>query len=151
MRRGNRAGSLDAGLAEQAREAGAELRFDSALPVAEATIVAGGPSRPRAIAVGVNFRTELSNFAGVILSESLAPRGYAYLLVGLSGGTLATVLFADFDRAKEYLQRAIETYTQLLGTPIVSSVSWGGYGSFRVPKTALRCGWHSRTPISRIG
>lgn len=140
VRRGGQPGSLDCALAEQAQQAGAELRLGSAIPVEEATIVAGGPRRPRAIAAGINFQTDAADTVSAIVRDSLAPRGYTYLLVGSSHATLATVLYADFKRAREYLRRSVDTYVRLQGLRIAAPVEWGGYADFQVPRSAIRDG-----------
>ena len=96
VRRGAEAGTLDNALKEQALSLGVPIHFNtpcSHLP--NGGIVAQGPHRADAIAVGYVFETEQADGAFGVLSERLAPKAYAYLLINAGRGTLATCLFDD--------------------------------------------------------
>lgn len=130
VRRGAAAGSLDRSLEAQALAAGVEIRFGEArthLP--EGGIVAHGPHRADAIAVGYVFETDRADAALGAVSDVLAPKGYAYLLTCRGRGTVATCLFADFHNEKTYLERTVEFFRKKAGLEMRAPRPFGGYGN----------------------
>ena len=76
VRRGSDSGTLDQSLKSQALAAGVDLRLSTVqkhLP--DGGIVAHGPRRPDAIAVGYVFETDRANGAFAAISDQLAPKG----------------------------------------------------------------------------
>jgi flavin-dependent dehydrogenase len=65
------------------------------------------------------------------LSERLAPKGYAYLLVCRGWGTVASCLFDDYARAREYRERAKEFFERKAGLRMRSPQAFGGTGNVR--------------------
>jgi flavin-dependent dehydrogenase len=130
VRRGSFPGSLDHALKAQALAAGADIRFGVArthLP--EGGIVAHGPHRADAIAVGYVFDTDRADAAFGAVSDALAPKGYAYLLICDGRGTVATCLFADFHNEKTYLERTVEFFRKRAGLEMKGPRPFGGYGN----------------------
>lgn len=130
VRRGPFPGSLDHSLKAQALAAGAECRFGRLrehLP--EGGIVAHGPHRADAIAVGYTFETDRADAAFSVVSEALAPKGYSYLLIARGRGTLASCLFADFHQEKKYLERTVEFFQRKAGLEMRQARPFGGYGN----------------------
>ena len=137
VRRGATAGTLDSSLKQQAFEAGVEIRFrEPCARLPDGGIVAGGPRAADAIAVGYVFETDRADGAFAALSERLAPKGYAYLLVCGGRGTVASCLFEDFHNEREYLERAVEFFRQRAGLSMRNPVRFGGVANILVPKTA---------------
>ena len=140
MRRGPAAGTLDQSLKRQALEAGVTIRFletPEALP--RGGIRTPGPGRCDALVVGYVFETDMANGVFMALSERLAPKGYAYLIVCGGLGTVATCLFDDYARAREYRERAREFFEQKAGLRMRSAQAFGGTGNVR-PNPVARCG-----------
>ena len=139
IRRGNGAGCLDTALKQQALEAGVEIRFGEMLRhLPKGGIVTQGPRRADAIASGYLFETELADGAYAAVSEQLAPRGYAYLLIGGGRGTLASCLFDDFHNERHYLERCVEFFTEKVGVSMHNPRRFGDSGNFSLPRTARK-------------
>ncbi|HYB53546.1 MAG TPA: NAD(P)-binding protein, partial [Thermoanaerobaculia bacterium] len=116
VRRGPGLGTLDTALKHQAQAAGVEIRFRAPCArLPEGGIVAGGPRAADAIAIGFTFETDRADGAFGVLSESLAPKGYAYLLICGGRGTVAACLFDDFHRERMYLDRTVEFFRRRTG------------------------------------
>lgn len=140
VRRGSEPGTLDQGLKQVAIEQGVELRFNEridALP--EGGIVAHGPRRVDGIVVGQVFDCDAPDGAFGVVSNEIAPFGYAYLLICAGRATLATCMFADFHNEGMYLERAAEFYARHVGIRAESPRPFGGFGNF-APDTPLRRG-----------
>lgn len=137
VRRGRDPGTLDQHLKVQALAAGVEIRFrDPVTRLPQGGIVAGGPRRPDAIAVGYVFETHRADGVFGVLSDRLAPKGYSYLLVSRGRGTVAACLFADFHREKLYLERTISFFREKAGLAMSNPVRFGGSGNVLLPSTA---------------
>jgi len=131
VRRGPEGGSLDRALLDQARGAGAEVllgrRAEHAL---SGDIVATGPRYADGIATGYVFPTKLEDQAHCIVSENLAPAGYAYLLIWDGRATLATCLFSKTSDWKEARRRTAETFIRLIpDIDMGDARPFTGYGS----------------------
>ena len=134
-------GTLDYGLKAQAIEAGVKFRFRSRkerLP--DRGIIAIGPKVADAIAKGLIFETGLPGMAAVIWDDSLAPKGYAYLLVHEGQATLATVLFRHYRDERYYFNRTLETFQRLYPFQMKSPREFGGFGNFSIRPTAYHGG-----------
>jgi len=139
VRRGSEPGTLDYNLKQQALAAGIEICFDETLRnLPNGGIVTEGPHRADAIAVGYLFETDMANGAYAIVSEQLAARGYAYLLICNGRATLATCLFNDFHNERLYLERCVDFFTDKLGVQMNNPRRFGGTGNFALPKSARK-------------
>ncbi|VAW72461.1 hypothetical protein MNBD_GAMMA13-171 [hydrothermal vent metagenome] len=139
IRRGSEAGSLDTALKQQALDAGVEIRFGETLHrLPKGGIVTQGPHRADAIATGYLFETDMADAAYAVISDQLAPKGYAYLLVCKGRGTLASCLFEDFHKERLYLERCVEFFTEKVGVRMKSPRRFGGSGNFSLPRTARK-------------
>ena len=137
VRRGREPDSLDQQLKAQALAAGVEIRFqDPVRRLPEGGIVAGGPRGFDAIVVGYVFETPRADGVFAVLSDHLAPRGYAYLLVSRGRGTVATCIFEDFHREKLYLERTLAFFQKRAGLAMRDPVRFGGTGNVLLPSTA---------------
>jgi len=139
VRRGSQPGTLDYSLKQQALAAGVEICFDETLRnLPNGGIVTEGPHRADAIAAGYLFETDMADGAYTAVSEQLAAKGYAYLLVSKGRGTLATCLFSDFHNERLYLERCVSFFTDKLGVHMSNPRRFGGPGNFALPKTARK-------------
>lgn len=139
IKRGQDTDSLDAGLEKQAVALGADIHFNSqcrTLP--EGGIAAQGPHRADVIAVGYLFDTNAADGAYVALSDSLAPQGYAYLLIHAGRGTLATCMFNDFHDDADCLARTVAFFREKTGVTIRNERRFGGSGNFAIAGSAMK-------------
>jgi flavin-dependent dehydrogenase len=136
VRRGCGSDSFDASLKRQALNHGVQLRFRSCLNKHDADIVATGPRRAKAVAVGAVFETDFQDYAAVLLDDAVAPKGYAYLLVADGRGTLAAVLYEQFKRGRASLDAALSRFQDLLDLTLRNAHYFGGYGDFALLRSA---------------
>ena len=130
VRRGSGPDTLDAGLLQQARDAGAEIRFhQTARQAGPGTVVATGPEQTDAIAAGFVFDTPLEDQAHAIVHPVLAPGGYAYLLVWDGRATLATCMFTDFQGWRKARDATVDAFERLVpGLELDGARPFGGHG-----------------------
>ena len=89
----------------------------------------------------MTFETRRPDGVYIILHEELAPKGYAYFITAGGQATIATVLFDRFSDANQCLERTVEKYSQLVGLDAIDKPrKWGGYGSFKIPESAIQDG-----------
>ncbi len=139
VHRGAGEGSLDRGLLEQALELGVKVHFgDRARVPAEKSILAIGPRVADAIAAGYVFDTDLSDGNWIAFNNSLAPLGYAYLLIHKGRGTLASCMFKGFKRQAEYVNRTVTFFSKKTGLEMRNARPFGGFANFRLPRTAMQ-------------
>lgn len=139
VRRGGETGSLDRGLLRQATDVGVEVVFgDRVSAVDGAAVLATGPRRADAIAVGYLFETDLSDGSWLVLDNRLAPLGYAYLLIHRGRGTVASCMFTGFKRQAEYVARTVDFFRERAGLNMRNPRQFGGFANFRLPRTALQ-------------
>ncbi|MCH8899145.1 MAG: NAD(P)/FAD-dependent oxidoreductase [Acidobacteria bacterium] len=131
LRRGPEAGSLDRALLDQAEDAGAEVLLGRPAEHARrGDIVAIGPRYADGIATGYVFSTQLPDQAHCIISNDVAPAGYAYLVVWDGRATLATCLFRRHQDWKEARQRAVDTFRRLVpDLELRNAQPFSGFGS----------------------
>lgn len=141
VRRGREENTLDRALLRQALDLGVEVRFrDRVRHVTGSAILAGGPRRADAIAVGYVFKTDMANGNWVVFNNKLAPLAYAYLLVHEGRGTLATCLFTGFKQEQEYLRRTVAFFSERAGLSMREPRQFGGYVNVRIPQNAVQGG-----------
>lgn len=139
VRRGPQPGTLDSSLRDQALAAGANILFGTPCHrLQNGGIVAEGPRGSDAIAVGQVFDTDMAEGAFGALSDDLAPKGYAYLLIHKGRGTIAACMFEDYHREKEYLGRTVEFFRRKLGVNLKNPKQFGGTGNFLPVGTARK-------------
>ncbi|MEA2079085.1 MAG: hypothetical protein U9P00_04370 [Pseudomonadota bacterium] len=139
IRRGNGAGCFDTALKQQALDAGVEIRFGETLHhLPTGGIVTQGPRRADAIVAGYLFETGMANGAYAAISDQLAPKGYAYLLICDGRATLASCLFDDFHNERHYLEKCVTFFTEKVGVSMNNPRRFGGGGNFSLPRTARK-------------
>jgi hypothetical protein len=134
VERGPGVGTLDAALLTQACSLGVTVRFNSRLGPSDVPAVhAAGPRRADAIAVGYHFATAMPDGFWVICDDSLAPQGYAYLLVMHGRGTVKSCMFSGFRKRHLYVERTVAAFRRLAGLEMRDPRPHGGVASFRHP------------------
>src|SRR5256712_732952 len=132
VRRGAGEGTLDSSLKAQALARGIEIRFaEAGRPLPERGVVAQGPRGSDAIAVGYIFATHAADGAFGAMSDALAPKGYAYLLMTQGRGTVASCMFDDFHNRSTYLERTVAFFRENVGFDMQNPQRFGGVGSVR--------------------
>jgi len=111
IRRGAEDGTLDRGLLAQAREAGARIIFNSRL--ADADIVATGPSTPDGLAKEMTWKTSEPERVDVYFNHHLSPGGYSYLFILDGIATFGCAIVADFKKIDHYFDHSFEAAQQL--------------------------------------
>lgn len=140
VRRGNGPDSLDSTLLAQAVALGVEVRFNDPLRhLPEGGICAEGPKAGDVIAAGYLFDTDMADAAYAVLSDELAPKGYAYLLIHRGRATLAICFFEDFHNERLYLERAVAFLQDKVGFRLpADAMRFGGLGNVSYPATARK-------------
>jgi flavin-dependent dehydrogenase len=139
VRRGADPGTLDQALKAQALREGVEIQFGQNVEhLPGGGIVAHGPRRVDAIAVGYVFPCDGADAAFGVVSDELAPAGYAYLLICRGRATLATCMFDDFHNDKQYLARTVEFFQRKTGITLRDARPFGGYGNMAAEPTVRR-------------
>ena len=137
--RGSADGTLDTQLARAALEAGVTIRYATRCDHLDGGIVAAGPHAADIIAVGYTFHTDLADSCFGVLSQALAPDGYAYLLVQRGRGTVATCLSSHFHDEKVFLERTVDFFQRHAGLRWQQPTPFGGSGNISL-EPALRTG-----------
>jgi len=141
VRRGRGDGTLDTALLDQALAAGVEVRrVDRVEAISGRAVLAAGPRRADAIAVGYLFDTEIADGGWVAFDDDLAPLGYAYLLVCRGRGTVASCMFTDFKQQAEHVKRTVAFFRKHVALDIRNPRPFGGFANFRLPRTAIQGG-----------
>ncbi len=130
LKRGRIAGSLDYALKQQALDAGIDIHFGQSIrQLPQGGIVTHGPQRADVIAAGFLFDTDMPDGAWAVVNNDLAPGGYGYVLVAGGKGTLASCMYADFHRERNYVSRVVEFFEQAIGLDMQSPRRFGGAGN----------------------
>jgi len=138
VQRGTGQNSIDTGLKEQVLALGVPIVFNHRPALTHGpTIVGTGPTRVDAYAVGVNFSTDLTDRAAVLFDEAVAPKGYAYLLTHGGRGTLATVLYRDFQQGATCFNRLRDVARERLGLEVENGRQFSSYGNFFIRTSQL--------------
>lgn len=141
LRRGTAPGTLDRALLDQARAAGAEVRFNDRVKIATTNmILAGGPRRADIIAVGYVFDTCMADGAWLAFGTEFTPKGYAYLLVHRGRGTVASCMFSGFRDQAKYLAATVEYFKRHASLEMKTPRGSGDFGNVRLPRTAMKGG-----------
>jgi flavin-dependent dehydrogenase len=110
VRRGPQSGTLDHAMAARARELGVKIHTGHPLRPDHANVVATGLRRVDGLAIEEMFQTEAEDRVDVLLDESLAPGGYAYLFVRGGEATLGIAALGSFKDLGDRLAVARERF-----------------------------------------
>ena len=105
IRRGPEEGTLDRGLLEQARAAGANVIFNSRIQTAD--IIATGPASPDGLAREMTWHSDEPDRVDVYFNHKLSPGGYSYLFILDGLATFGCAIVADFKRIDEYFDHSL--------------------------------------------
>jgi flavin-dependent dehydrogenase len=140
VKRGPEPGTLDAGLKEQSLASGVEILFNRRADMESLegkTIVATGPRGFNAVASGITFETDMKDHAALVFHDTMAPKGYAYLLVNNGQGTMATVLYREHRQANGCFLKTAQFFRDHLGVTIRNEKRFGSYGNFFIGDTQV--------------
>ncbi len=130
IRRGGEKNDLDTYLYELCLEKNVEFFFNQDAPECM-DIVATGSKNANAYIQGISFKTELKNQVHLLLGDTYAPKGYAYLIILNGRGTLASA-FKKSKYSTSPLENSLQ-YFNSIGLPIPKGGSFAGRGSFSFP------------------
>lgn len=129
VRRGSGEGTLDRSLERQARASGVELSLGETVTEPPAAgVVTSGPRRTDMIVAGYVGRTGMADGAFGVMSDAIAPGGYAYLLIWGGHATLAICVVREFRSATRYLRRAAAFFRARVGLALHDARAYGGFG-----------------------
>jgi flavin-dependent dehydrogenase len=111
IRRGPEEGTLDRGLLEQARAAGANVIFNSRIQTAD--IIATGPASPDGLAREMTWHSDEPDRVDVYFNHKLSPGGYSYLFILDGLATFGCAIVADFKRIDEYFDHSVAAAQRL--------------------------------------
>lgn len=127
--------SIDFALRDLAIKNKVEILFNK--KAENCQIIGTGPKKVSGIAHGITFKTNSDDKKILMVSDELTGKGYAYLFIINGEGTLCTVLFEQFERAKLCLEKTINIFKQLTDIEIKNEKKFGGFGNFFIPKSAI--------------
>jgi len=130
VKRGAVPGSLDMALKQQALDAGVELRFGETISnLSMGGIVTHGPQQANVIAAGYLFDTDMADGAWAVVSDDLAPKGYAYVLVHNGKGTLASCMYAEFHQEHDFVSSCVDFFQKNINLSMNNEKRFGGAGN----------------------
>ncbi|MFQ6111863.1 MAG: hypothetical protein ACE5LX_07540, partial [Nitrospinota bacterium] len=124
-------------LKRQALMLGVEMRLREAIRSDTARIKATGPPSPGLMARGLTFRTNLPPCVHAIFDESLAPKGYAYLIALWGRGTLAVSGRGEMRNKTAHLLDAVSRFKQILNFNLEDSKPFCGVAAIYSGKTGV--------------
>ncbi len=132
VKRGPIKGSLDQGLKEQALKLGVNIYLNRTIPNDESDIIATGPILKEvfAVAKGITFKTSMKDIAVAITNDSVAFKGYSYLLVTKGHGCMCTALTDNFDKINNYFDKTRRMFLNMVNLDIKNEKNFGGVGCF---------------------
>ena len=86
------------------------------------------------------FETDSPDGYWAVFDNTLAPLGYAYLLIHNGRGTLASCMFTGFKRQAEHVARTVAFFRDKTGLEMREARPFGGFANFRLPRTAVQGG-----------
>lgn len=138
VKRGSMPKTIDAGLKEQALNAGVEILFDHRLDTFDGKAIVGtGPKGGDTIAVGITFNTAIKDQSVVVFDDNIAPKGYAYLLVNQGYGTMVTVLYSEYRRGDECFNKMLRFFNDNMEMDIRDEKKFGGFGNYFLRDTQI--------------
>lgn len=141
IRRGPEDGTLDRGLLAQAREAGANVIFNSRISVENADIVATGPATPDGLAREMTWRTTDEERVEVFFNHHLSPGGYSYMFILDGVATFGTAIVADFKKIDDYFEHSLAAAKKLHPFEIPADARVGySYMNFHLKQSATKDG-----------
>lgn len=114
LKRGPEQGSLEQSLKTQAQDHGVMIHYDQPRASKEVDIWAvGAQHKGLFLGVGLTFRTKHPDIVIGLFNTFSAPKAYAYLVIVQGQATISVVLTRDFNQARLYLNRSVETFRRL--------------------------------------
>ena len=127
VKRGRDEGCLDYALKNQAERSGVKINYNQPLTEKQASIIATSGRKPFALGVGLNFTTDLDDQIVAILSDDLAPKGYAYLIVIGGQATIVSALTVPYaGQASRYFKNTFQTFQSLKSFSVKNEKKFAG-------------------------
>lgn len=127
VKRGVSEGTIDCALKDQAEKAGVKINYNHPLKINEADIISTGGKKPFALGVGLNFTTNLDDQIIAILSDDLAPKGYAYLIVVDGLATLVSAMTVRYGKESQpYFKKTFETFQKIKSFTVNNEKKFAG-------------------------
>ena len=120
VKRGQREGSIDRALEEQAKKSEIKIIYNSNLQQKEADIIATGLKDPTFVVTGIMFRLNHPDRSIVLLDNNLSYRCYAYLIVNDNRGEIACGNPKGLGKYGNRLALAVKKFEQILKVKIES-------------------------------
>jgi flavin-dependent dehydrogenase len=140
VKRGQEQDTLDNSLKKQAINSGVTISFNTPAAAQECDIIATGPKKADIFVTGIVFETNNEDAVIAILNDSVAPKGYAYLLISNKKATLATTVFRHMENSSKYLEHAVLKFREIIDIDIRNPKRFSGFGNFSILKTAINDG-----------
>ncbi len=139
IRRGAEDHTLDRGLLAQAQSLGVDVIFNSR--IAEADVIATGPSTPDGLAREMTWKTNDPERVDVFFNHHLAPGGYSYLFILEGLATFGCAIVADFKKIDEYFEHSLHAAQRIDPFVIPSETRTGySYMNFHLKRRATKDG-----------
>jgi len=139
IRRGAEEHTLDRGLLAQARALGVKVVFNSR--IAEADVIATGPSTPDGLAREMTWHTDDPERVDVFFNHHLAPGGYSYLFILEGIATFGCAIVADFKKIDEYFEHSLAAAQRIDPFTIPAETRTGySYMNFHLKRQATKDG-----------
>ncbi len=131
VRRGNFEDTLDTHLLRQVLERNIPVKFNTRITeIPKGAISSTGPRKFNMIAKGFTFETDLPDSAIGIVDDSLAPKGYVYILIQNGIGTFSTVIYQEFKKIDYFSNLAWKKSLELVPNLNARNVKpFGGFGN----------------------
>lgn len=129
VRRGQHESSLEQSLKRQALDLGVEIHYSTPRQRDQVDVWAAGlQSNGFFLAVGLTFRTHHPDTVAGLISAFAAPKALAYLVIVGGVGKIITVLTQNYEKARDHLNRSIETFQKLKSFDIEDPEIFSGFG-----------------------
>ncbi len=130
VQRGTSNRCLDQCLKNQALDAGVNIQFNRYLEEKEVDIVATGPRFASGIVHGIKGDVDSDDRIMIMLDDSSAPKGYAYMTIIDGRITLASVIMENFSNSKYYFDQTLKKIEKVYKIKIINAKPFGGIGNY---------------------
>jgi len=130
VQRGTGYRCLDQCLKNQALDAGVNIQFNRHLEEKEVDIVATGPGFASGIVYGMKGDVDSDDRIMIMLDDSSAPKGYAYMSIIDGRITLASVIMENFSNSKYYFDQTLKKIEKFYKIKIIKAKPFGGIGNY---------------------
>jgi len=136
VKRGNKKGTIDKGLKEQAENLGVKIEFNRTIKPENADIIATGPimSKIPGIDKGIVFDSKSKDISEMVLNDELALNGYSYLFITRGKGCMCTVVMNNPKEVNNCYEKTKEYFTKKYNINMKNVKGAGGVGCFSLER-----------------